>query len=919
MKLLKISQPLKRPIALFLAAVLGVSSLGLDLTAPNFSATMRYEDNVPVAEFPERLKANLSSHPWQDGYLDITKAPYNAKGDGVTDCTTAIQQAIDDAYASNLIVYFPTGTFLVSKQLVLNQYPANWFHKERGIKFDSQRKFGNLLVGATNGAKRPVIKLKDNSGVKDDVLLLYRYYDPTEQDKEDVRAKHYLATLRGIDIDMGYNPTASGVSMDGAQYCTIQDVQVSGKAFYAGIQKIPGAVGSLVNVKVVGGEIGILSDSYVPEALVVGAILENQNQYGIKIVDSRNSPVNLVGFRIVSPLVPKPNYRAVYLDDREASGLGSDKMSRANVTLTDGSIEVRGIAGKAVESYNPYVIMKNVYVKAATVVDAGLKNAPVEKLTGKSSQWLKVSHYVFGSKENNGSIQVNGKAYGNKAADVQYAEPLLAAAPPTDLVSKHIWPIKLPSYNDTAKVNLVTQYGATPYNHSDDDSARIQKAIDDTTTKGNVHYGKAVFIPRGHFHLKKNIVLKPGVKLFGAGKNISVLHQDVSYKPSQRTYLLDTLNLPGTGVTLSDFALYKQESSKALGQMSNQYMSFLRVQNPQTVLRDVQFAGSELAKDNFYSGPEVLVTGNGGGKFYNFAVNTAVRFETGGNLSGDYRRLLISGTTNSLTLYQCGVENAEKTYKLEMNQAKNVAIYGIKYEEQNQLLKIKDSTNVSITGGYGYYTIIDNVDALIDIENSAQIYLAGLARNSMRKYDERPGKYWLINGTETLSDDYDILLYRALAVLPSKLGPELLTNGSIEHGILSWQATGQSKGLLETQYVHGGRQALKVSGQESAADTLSLDVTSLLKSGGPGLYQLGGYFMAPGQEGKSKAHMTLEVVHDGKTERFEFSDLAQPYWNKVSGQAKLSWGTLTSAKIVVANHELEGAYYLDNLSIKKFK
>ena len=155
---------------------------------------MRYYDNVYVSEFPQRLKNNLSNHPWQDGFIDITKQPYNAKGDGKTDDTDAIQKAIDDAYESNLIVYFPEGKYLVSKQLILNQYPANWFQKDKGVKFDSQRKFGNILVGATTGEQRPKIILKDNSNIADNILVLYRYYDPMakEPDAANDRAKHYM-------------------------------------------------------------------------------------------------------------------------------------------------------------------------------------------------------------------------------------------------------------------------------------------------------------------------------------------------------------------------------------------------------------------------------------------------------------------------------------------------------------------------------------------------------------------------------------------------------------------------------------------------------------------------------------------------------------------------------------------------------
>ncbi len=42
--------------------------------------------------------------------IDVTKAPYNAKPDGVTDCTDAIIQAFSDC-DKNKFVYFPLGTY----------------------------------------------------------------------------------------------------------------------------------------------------------------------------------------------------------------------------------------------------------------------------------------------------------------------------------------------------------------------------------------------------------------------------------------------------------------------------------------------------------------------------------------------------------------------------------------------------------------------------------------------------------------------------------------------------------------------------------------------------------------------------------------------------------------------------------------
>jgi hypothetical protein len=55
------------------------------------------------------------------GLLDVTLPPFGADPSGARDATAAIQHAIDFAYASYLVVWFPAGRYAVSDTLNATQ------------------------------------------------------------------------------------------------------------------------------------------------------------------------------------------------------------------------------------------------------------------------------------------------------------------------------------------------------------------------------------------------------------------------------------------------------------------------------------------------------------------------------------------------------------------------------------------------------------------------------------------------------------------------------------------------------------------------------------------------------------------------------------------------------------------------------
>ena len=93
--------------------------------------------------------------------------------------------------------------------------------------------------------------------------------------------------LRNVVIDLGNNPGLSGVSMSGAQLCSIEDVTVTGTDFTAGVVGLPGSGGFTANLRVDGGAFAVWQAQFRPNPSVSGLVALNQSVAAVLLQKTR--------------------------------------------------------------------------------------------------------------------------------------------------------------------------------------------------------------------------------------------------------------------------------------------------------------------------------------------------------------------------------------------------------------------------------------------------------------------------------------------------------------------------------------------------------------------------------------------------------------------------------------------------------
>lgn len=645
------------------------------------------------------------------GLVDVTAAPFHADPTGGKDATRAIQAAIEFARDRQMICFFPTGVYIVSDTLscIQGQYdPATG--KARHSRLEPC-----VLIGSRRGPQRPRIVLPPRSpGYGDPARRKYVvHFWSRGSGKEGIGPTEEQANISmnqrlvNIDVVIGEgNPGAVAVRHRGAQGSGVQDCLIDARNGHTGLEGGCGSGGSHAGVTVLGGRIGLDLRETQPASTIAGITLIGQTEAAI-LYAGRQS-LAAVGVRIESegtgPVIVG------------RAGPGTWSPHDGQICLVDSVIDFKhGKAGAAITA-DRSLYLRDVYVRGA---DKIVGNPGAAALKAQPEGWTHVREYalglrppVFKHKKQPVPYQFEAPAYvDGKRTQGDVVEAVASGSPPADLITRHIWAKDFPSWESAAAANVKEAPFGAKGNGVADDTAALQRAINER---------EVVYLPKGIYRVTRTLDLRPRTKLVGVAQHLSLIAGDgapgTSFNdPAHPQPVVRTAD-DADGETVLAFC-----GLIAPRPMTGVYALHWRC-GAHSIYRAVNLLESSLdrkwvvnAPDR--NGPFVLVSGNGGGRWYDFYL------ETWHDHAPGYRHLLVEGTTLPLHFYQCNPEHARGAANMELRGARYVSIYGMKGEGNLPILSVRDCDHVRLFG-YGGNAAAYEGTALLRVSGTPNFLIA---------------------------------------------------------------------------------------------------------------------------------------------------------------------------------------------------
>lgn len=650
-----------------------------------------------------------------DGILDVTKAPYLAKGDGKTDDTTALQRALRDARDARLVAWLPAGVYLVSDTLqcvqgAIDPRPPFKLPPEERLRAND---FPCVIQGPSEG-DRAIIRLRPGAAGFNDparpkplLLVWARSWTPPHQLAPNVSFNQAVVNLV---LDVRGNPGAIALDMQGAQGTVVENVLIEAGGAFAGVRGLQGSGGSTSRLTVRGGKYGVYAVGLGPYAglsgsqpapLLTGIVLEGQAAAGLEYAG--RGPLTVAGAHI----------RGAGIVCR-----GGNRPYNGALNLIDAVLEIEE-GRTAIVSDRP-VYLRNTYVRGAKAI---VELAGAAPLKPESSLWTRIIEYA-GAPNGPFPMWIDGK---------KQPAPLVRKAPaqppnPSDLVARHQAPL-LPDWNSSRVVNVRRPPYSAKGDGKSDDTAALQRAIDENS---------AVFLPKGRYKISRPLTLRAHSVMFGVGsvftEIMAATDADAFSNPRSPSPIVDTVDDAAASTALA-FLQLRPLSSGA-------YALRWRT-GAQSVVRNVSFhrwpAESELAH------PLVLIESHGGGRWYNLVAHSGVS----GHVA--YRNQAVRGTSQPLVIYMLNTEHARSEVMTEFEGVRNVTIFAVKGETHSigkpetgtrPLIRFRNSSGFQVFGFGGILGVSQGWPPyIVEIENCRDFTLTNFAHQKDFSYFSDPSTW----------------------------------------------------------------------------------------------------------------------------------------------------------------------------------